>query len=72
MADNNLILDHLRAIRATQGEHSKRFDRIEHRLLSLEQQVSGLRSDFVFQQHEHVDLEQRVERIERRLELSDS
>ncbi len=71
MVDENLVLEHLRAIRTTQDEHSKRFDRIEHRLLSLEQQVAGLRSDFVFQQHEHVELEQRIERIERRLELSD-
>lgn len=71
MADDNLVLEHLRAIRATVEDHTRRFDRIEHRLMSIERQVAGLRSDFVFGQQQEAELEQRVDRIERRLELSD-
>jgi hypothetical protein len=41
MTDNieNLILDHLRAIRATQDMHGERLNRIELRLSAVEQHL---------------------------------
>lgn len=38
----NLILEHLRAIRATQDEHGERLGRIELRLSAIEQTVGNL------------------------------
>jgi predicted nuclease with TOPRIM domain len=67
-----LVLEHLRAIRATQTNHSQQFEMVQLRLGSLESQVSGLRSDFSRLEIRFDRLEQRVERIERRLELSDA
>ena len=44
MADDNLILEHLRAIRGKQDDHSERLDRIEVRLSSMEQTLGSLYS----------------------------
>jgi hypothetical protein len=41
----NLILEHLRAIRSKQTDHDERFDRLESRLSSLELTVAGMRRD---------------------------
>jgi len=68
----NLVLEHLRAIRATQTNHSHQLDMVQLRLGSLETQVSGLRNDFARLEVRFDRLEQRVERIERRLDLSDA
>ncbi|HRW67451.1 MAG TPA: hypothetical protein P5032_17265 [Candidatus Competibacter sp.] len=38
----NLVLEHLRAIRATLGEHGERLSHIEVQLSALGQQVAGL------------------------------
>ncbi len=71
MADNveNLILEHLRAIRGAQSEHGDRLNRIELRLSAIEQgslyALSG--SD----RKTMNAIIRRVERIDRRLELSD-
>jgi predicted nuclease with TOPRIM domain len=67
----NLVLEHLRAIRATLANHSQQFEMVQLRLGSLEYQMSGLRNDFVRLEVRFDRLEQRVERIERRLELTD-
>ena len=80
MTDNieNLVLEHLRAIRATQDTHSERFSRIESRVSNLEVTVAGMRRDLahmygeVVEQHANYDrLAARIDRIERRLELQD-
>jgi uncharacterized coiled-coil protein SlyX len=78
MTDNleSLVLEHLRAIRATQADHGERFSRIESRLSNLEVTVAGMRRDLahmygeVVEQHASYDrLAARIDRIERRLEL---
>jgi chromosome segregation ATPase len=78
MADEpqNLVLEHLRAIRADVGLLREGQAEIALRLGSLEQQVAGLRRDFADLRADFVRLESRVdrldhrvERIERRLEL---
>lgn len=79
MADNieNLILEHLRAIRADIGGIKEDVREIKQRLTSLEAAVAGLRrdnanlySDVIDQQTRYDRLTERVERIERRLDLA--
>lgn len=67
----SLVLEHLRAIRATLATHGERLDRIEVRLSSLEQYQALFHTDLATA-NVHLDqIARRVERIERRLELSD-
>ena len=69
---DNLILEHLRAIRATQAEHTDRLNRIELQLAAQGQQIGGL-TTAVYGGHADLDaLRRRIDRIERRLELSEA
>lgn len=71
MADetDNLVLEHLRAIReevsSLRSEQRERLDSIETRLQALELQVNGLHST-------NAEFRGRFERIERRLDLVDA
>lgn len=58
---DNLVLEHLRAIRAKQDEHDERFSRIE----------SHMYGDVVEQRADYDRLAARLDRIEKRLELTD-
>ena len=80
MADNveNLILEHLRAIRADIGGIKEDVREIKQRLTSLETATAGLRrdnanlyGDVIDQQKRYDRLAERVERIERRLDLAE-
>ena len=80
MADSieNLILEHLRAIRADIGGIKEDMREIKQRLTSLEAAVVGLRrdnanlyGDVIDQQARYDRLVERVERIERRLDLAE-
>ena len=42
---DSLVLEHLRAIRATQDKHTERFARIDSRINNLELTVAGMRRD---------------------------
>lgn len=75
----NLILEHLRAIRADIGAIREDVREVKARLTSLEIAVAGLRRDQAWsfgeiaeQNARHDRLTDRVERIERRLDLLDS
>lgn len=68
----NLVLEHLRAIRATQAEHGERLNRIETRLSVIEQTVGGIFAMMGSDREALQSLARRVERIEHRLELTDS
>jgi septal ring factor EnvC (AmiA/AmiB activator) len=72
----NLVLEMLRAIRGDIGGMKEDIREIKHRLTSLGASVAGLRRDNaqlyadVADQHSRYDrLAERVERIERRLDL---
>lgn len=78
MTDNveNLVLEHLRAIRADIARMERKQDEAITRLGRLELAVAGLRRDVAHtdeaaaEQNVRIDhLAERVERIERRLEL---
>jgi hypothetical protein len=73
----NLILEHLRAIRVKLDQHTEEFRAIELRLSSLGTQMANVHSDLA---NVHSDLailhgridavEQRLDRIEKRLDLA--
>lgn len=64
MEPDNIVLEYLRAIRATQERHSEDLREIKGRLGILESQYASLSN--------RLDrLDERVSRIEKRLELAD-
>ena len=80
MTDNveNLILDHLRGIRVDIGGLKKDMREVKQRLNSIESSIAGLRRDNAHlfgdmaDQNTRFDrLAERVERIERRLDIRD-
>jgi archaellum component FlaC len=71
MANDNLILEHLRAIRGRQDDNGERLDRIEVRLSSMEQTLGSLYTLSGGDRDTARSLARRIERIERRLEISD-
>lgn len=68
----NLVLEHLRAIRAKQDEHSEELAAIRVELSAMGQQLAGLTTAVYSGKSELDGLKRRVERIERRLELRDA
>ncbi|OGT93865.1 MAG: hypothetical protein A2286_03040 [Gammaproteobacteria bacterium RIFOXYA12_FULL_61_12] len=75
----NLLLEHLRAIRADISALREDGREIKQRLSGLETGVAGIRREMVGHYedstllHNRVDrISERIERIERRLELQDS
>jgi predicted nucleic acid-binding Zn-ribbon protein len=74
----NLVLEHLRALRAGQERMERKLDEHTQRLGRLEMAIAGLRRDMVHtdeaaaEQSVRIDhLAERLDRIERRLELRD-
>jgi hypothetical protein len=79
MSENidNLILEHLRGMRASQERTEHELREIKNRITSVEAGVAGIRrdaahdNDKIVQQQIGLDqLNERLERIEKRLELS--
>jgi hypothetical protein len=64
----NLVLEHLRAIRTAQAEHGERLTRIEIRLGVIETRLSAVEARLADLE---VSNQKRLDRIERRLELLD-
>lgn len=76
MADaDNIVLEHLRAIRADiaglRTEARERLDRIETRMSAMETTLGSLYALAGTDRESVHSLTRRIERIERRLELSD-
>ena len=74
----SLVLEHLRAIRSDLGDVKDRLYHVETRLGSLEVTVAGVRRDLahiygdsVEQNVRYDQLNRRIERIEKRLELKE-
>ncbi len=74
MTDNaeNLVLEHLRAIRADIGDIKDRLTQVELNTAMLGQQLGALTTAVYSGKNETQDLRRRVERIEQRLNLSDA
>jgi hypothetical protein len=67
----NLVLEHLRAIRGTLSDHGDRLNRIELRLSAIEQTLGSLYALSGSDRETVNALTRRVERIEERLQLSE-
>ena len=66
----NLILEHLRAIRADVGQIKDDLATVKQRLTSVETQIAHLHGDNAIV-HARIDsMEKRLERIEKRLDLT--
>ncbi|MHB8850102.1 MAG: hypothetical protein ACYC45_03205 [Acidithiobacillus ferriphilus] len=79
MTDNteNLMLEHLKRFQAGQDRIEKKLDEVVSRLGNLEMSVAGIRRDLAHLEENDAimsvrmdRLNERVERIERRLELA--
>jgi hypothetical protein len=68
----NLALEHLRAIRTDVADIKERLGRVELGISTLGQQVGALTTAVYSGRSEFDDFRRRIERIERRLELSDT
>ncbi len=68
---NELLLEHLKSIQAKLGKHDNHFIRIENELRALKDHVSGLVKSDLNRDSDIAELAVRIDRIERRLELSD-
>ena len=67
----SLVLEHLRAIRAKQDDHSDALDAIRLELSSIGQQLGALTTSVYSGKSEIDGLRKRIERIEKRLELAE-
>lgn len=67
----NLVLEHLRHIRARVDSLDERMGRVELRLSVIEQTLGGLYTMAGSDRESYQALARRVERIERRLELNE-
>ena len=67
----DLILNMLRAIRATLDHHDQKFDEVITRLSSVERDLAGVKLDFAGVHMRLDNIGRRLDRVERRLELVD-
>ena len=68
----NLVLEHLRALRASMGRLEEDNVFTKARLNSIEHQLAGLHSDGATVNAQLESIKKRLERIEKRLELTDA
>ena len=68
---DSLILEHLRPIRGRVDQLGEDMTIVKQRLTSLESQVAGLHGDNAILQRRMDGFETRMERIERRLDLTE-
>ena len=68
----NLVLEHLPAIRTDLTDIKERLGRVELGISTLGQQLGSLTTAVYSGRSEFDDFRRRIERIERRLELSDT
>ena len=67
--NENLVLEHLKAIQATLTRHGEQLTMLIDRVGRLERRVADLHSDFVNLSVRVDSIDSRLERVERRLEL---
>ena len=67
----DLVLDMLRAIRATRDEHGPKLDEVITRPSALERDFAGMKMDFAGMHVRLDNISRRLDRVERRLDLVD-
>ncbi|MBB4123448.1 hypothetical protein [Martelella radicis] len=70
-ATENLVLEHLRAIRATQDRHTEELLEIKGRLGIIESQIGILTAQYASLSNRLDRVDERISRIEKRLDLVD-
>ena len=70
-SENNVVLAQLRAIRATLEEHSGEFHTLGQRMTAVEKHMAALIAQLPPVWEEIAGIKRRIDRIEKRLELSD-
>ena len=70
-SSNNVVMAQLRAIRETLDGHSLEFHTLGQRMVALEQHMAALLSQLPPVWEEIAGLKRRMERVERRLELTE-
>lgn len=68
---DNLVIEHLRVIRCDVGDVKERLDRMDLRLSAIEQTIGSLYALSASDRDTLQAVIERVERIERRLELNE-
>jgi len=68
---NDLLLEHLKSIQSKLRNHDEHFNRIENELSAIKSHISGLVKSDLNRDADIASLSVRVDRIERRLEISD-
>ncbi len=68
----NLVLEQLRAIRGKLDEHSSEFHTLAQRMTALEKHMAALVTQLPAVWEDLAGLKRRIERIERRLDLTDT
>lgn len=68
---NNVVIEQLRAIRATLDEHSLEFHTLGGRMSALEKHMAALLAQIPPVWEEIAGIKRRIDRIEKRLELTD-
>ena len=68
---DNLVLEHLHAIREVLDQHTRSFADLQLRLSGIETHMAGFQIGEVRQNTELDSLRARIERIEKRLELAE-
>ena len=69
---DNIVLEHLRAIRSDLSEIKEDIRDVKHRLTSVEMAVSQVHGDFAGQSLRIDRIQDRLHRIETRINLSDA
>lgn len=74
MTDNveNLVLEHLRALRADMGEVKQRLSSLDLQMAAMGQQLAGLTTAVYGSKSDMEDFRRRLERVERRLDLRET
>jgi hypothetical protein len=68
---DSLVLEHLRAIRATQADHGEQLASLRVEVSAIGQQLGALTTAVYSGKSDMDALKRRIERIEKRLELTD-
>jgi len=72
MVSDNIVLEHLRAIRATLDNHTEELREIKVRVGILEAQIGTLTTQYASLSSRIDRLDERLARIEKRLDLQDA
>ena len=69
---NELLLEHLKRIQTKLTDHDERFGRLESELRTIKAHVVGLVQSDLTRDADLASTQQRLDRIERRLDLTDA